>query len=82
MEPPLNRKRSCPPQLFSLLLDMPDITFVSLQKECADGFMLTDSRLLEISGKLHDFHHTAALISSLDLVITIDTSIAHLAGTL
>lgn len=82
MEPPLNRKRSCPPELFSLFLDIPGITFVSLQKECAEGFMLTDSRMLNISDKLHDFHHTAALISSLDLVITIDTSIAHLAGTL
>ncbi len=82
MDQPLNRKRSCPSQLFSLLLDMPGITFVSLQKETAQGFELRDPRLLDFSGQLQDFHHTAALISTLDLVITIDTSIAHLAGTL
>jgi len=82
LDQPLNRKRSCPPRLFSLLLDIPGISFVSLQKEAAKGFELQDPRLLDFSGQLHDFHHTAALISTLDLVITIDTSIAHLAGTL
>ncbi len=82
MEPPLNRKRSCPPQIFSKLLDIPGVTFVSLQKECPEGFSLSDPRLVDISSSLDDFHHTAALVSLLDLIITIDTSIAHLAGTM
>jgi ADP-heptose:LPS heptosyltransferase len=34
------------------------------------------------STELHDFADTAALISLLDLVVTIDTSVAHLAGAL
>jgi len=82
LNPPINRKRSCPPALISQLLDLPGITFVSLQKETSQGFELNDPRLLDLSGDLLDFHHTAALISSLDLVITIDTSIVHLAGTM
>ena len=35
-----------------------------------------------IGDDLHDFASTAALIESLDLVITVDTSVAHLAGAL
>lgn len=40
------------------------------------------NRLTDVSGHLRDFADTAALIASLDLVITVDTSIAHLAATL
>jgi ADP-heptose:LPS heptosyltransferase len=35
-----------------------------------------------LTGQLSDFAETAALISCLDLVITVDTSVAHLAGAL
>ncbi|RQH00677.1 tetratricopeptide repeat protein [Paraburkholderia dinghuensis] len=35
-----------------------------------------------IGDELHDFASTAALVASLDLVITVDTSVAHLAGAL
>jgi tetratricopeptide (TPR) repeat protein len=35
-----------------------------------------------VGDELHDFAHTAALIENLDLVITVDTSVAHLAGAL
>ena len=38
--------------------------------------------LLDCSRDLHDFEDTAALIETLDLVITTDTSVAHLAGAL
>ncbi len=79
---PVNRKRSCPAPLIARLLEIPGITFVSLHRETPEQFRLTDSRLLDFSDKLHDFHDTAALISNLDLVITIDTAVAHLAGTL
>ena len=40
------------------------------------------SRLLHLGDQLKDFSDTAALISSLDLVISVDTSVAHLAGAL
>ena len=66
------------------LLDV-DATFVSLQKDIRpdDATVLKDrSDLLHFGDKLKDFSDTAALISNLDLVISIDTSVAHLAGAL
>jgi hypothetical protein len=38
--------------------------------------------ITDIGGELQDFGETAAVISSLDLIITIDTAVAHLAGAL
>jgi len=65
------------------LLDL-DATFVSLQKEIrhTDRVPLAQSDILNLGESLEDFADTAALISELDLVITVDTSVAHLAGAL
>ena len=38
--------------------------------------------ILDVSGALVDYGQTAALVASLDLVISVDTSVAHLAGAL
>jgi ADP-heptose:LPS heptosyltransferase len=38
--------------------------------------------LLDWTDELHDFADTAALVEALDLVISVDTSVAHLAGAL
>ena len=61
-----------------------DDVWVSLQKEVreADRAALEASGILDVSAELGDFADTAALISSLDLVISVDTSVAHLAGAL
>jgi len=69
---------------FLSLLDI-NATFVGLQKDVrtADAMMLKDrSDLLHFGDELRNFSDTAALISNLDLVITVDTSVAHLAGAL
>lgn len=66
------------------LLDI-DATFVSLQKDirASDAPVLNERNdILDLSGGLRDFSDTAALVSQLDLVITVDTSVAHLAGAL
>src|ERR1700722_18131106 len=65
------------------LLDV-DATFVSLQKEIRAGEAetLTSCNVLQFSPQLGDFSDTAALISQLDLVISVDTGVAHLAGAL
>ena len=66
------------------LLDV-DATFVSLQKDVrpADAAVLDQrSDVLHFGSALNDFSDTAALISKLDLVISVDTSIVHLAGAL
>jgi len=39
-------------------------------------------RVVDHTDDLHDFSDTAALIANLDLVISVDTSVAHLAGAL
>ncbi len=61
-----------------------DATFVSLQKEirAGDAQMLAAHKVRQFAHELGDFSDTAALISQLDLVITVDTSVAHLAGAL
>jgi ADP-heptose:LPS heptosyltransferase len=67
------------------LVAMPGIDFVSLQKNPreADVQALRRCRnVIDIAAELEDFADTAAAISLIDLVITVDTSVAHLAGSL
>ena len=62
-----------------------DATFVSLQKDPRDQDKIALSErtdVLDANEHLTDFLATAALVSRLDLVITVDTSVAHLAGAL
>jgi len=81
---PMPRHRSIPLGSLLSLLDM-DATFVSLQKDVKpeDASILSErSDLLHFGDDLQDFTETAALIANMDLVISIDTSVAHLAGAL
>jgi len=81
-------KRSMPLALFEDILRMPGVSVYNLQKR--DGLeqcklLPSDVRLISYDDfdTVHGpFMDTAALISQLDLVITVDTSIAHLAGAL
>jgi len=61
-----------------------DATFVSLQKEARpeDQPLLQTSGIIDLTSDLTDFTETAALVSCLDLVISVDTSVAHLAAAL
>jgi Tetratricopeptide repeat/Glycosyltransferase family 9 (heptosyltransferase) len=79
-----DRNRSMPLQIFSRILDV-DATFVSLQKDPKpdDTTVLREqTAIVDLTAQLADFADTAALIRCLDLVITVDTSVAHLAGAL
>ncbi len=59
------------------------VTFYSLQKGLpADQATPAGMRLQRIADPLADFADSAALVSNLDLVISVDTSVAHLAGAL
>ena len=68
------------------LLPLMDVgaRFVSLQKDLRAGEAETLARagILDFATRIRDFTDTAALVSQLDLVISVDTSIAHLAGAL
>jgi tetratricopeptide (TPR) repeat protein len=62
-----------------------DAEFVSLQKDvrAGDAALLQErSDLVHLGDKLNTFADTAAVIANLDLVISVDTSVAHLAGAL
>ena len=63
------------------LLAVPGFTFVSLQKGDAGG-QAAGSPVVDWTHELADFADTAALIEALDLVITVDTAVAHAAGAL
>jgi tetratricopeptide (TPR) repeat protein len=76
--------RSMPLATLAPLLDMPDVTFLSLQKGEA-ARQLREARTKpchDVSTELTDFIETAALIANLDLVICVDTAVAHLAGAM
>ena len=79
-----DHNRSIRLRLLSRILDV-DATFVSLQKDPRgeDQVTLRDHpEIIDLTVELTDFSETAALISCLDLVITVDTSVAHLAAAL
>jgi hypothetical protein len=66
------------------LLQVPNVRWFSLQvgERASDLARLAPSSAVDLSGKLTDFAETAAAIANLDLVVTTDTAIAHLAGAL
>jgi tetratricopeptide (TPR) repeat protein len=79
-----DHNRSLPLQTLSRIFDV-DATFISLQKDPkADdkAFLVERTDILDLTEHLTDFTETAALVACLDLVITVDTSVAHLAAAL
>jgi len=80
-----DRHRSISLTTLAPILDVPGVRFVSLQvgpravdlqeSPCADG-------VVDLSPDLADFADTAAALSQLDLLISVDTAVVHLAGAL
>ena len=80
-----DRDRSIAFEQLAPVLAVPGLRFVSLQKDvrAADVGALRDrSEVIDVGADLNDFADTCAVVSQLDLVITVDTSVAHLAGAL
>jgi tetratricopeptide (TPR) repeat protein len=84
---PLDRWRSMPLAHFSPLASLPGVRLVSLQKGFGSEQLKTvDFPVIDLSGRLDEeagpLMDTAAVIRGVDLVVTSDTVIAHLAGAL
>ena len=76
----IDRRRSLPPERLAPLLELSGVHFTSLQKQGPDApvcFPMTD-----FMPEMNDFADTAALIANLDLVISVDTAVAHMAAAL
>ena len=81
-----DRQRSCRLADFAPLSELPHVSLYSLQKgdaaraqlaEDANAYSITD-----LADSLQDFSDTAAAVANLDLILTVDTSVAHLAGAM
>jgi len=85
----VNRRRNIPLAKFAPLGN-PEVQFYSLQKGQPAEAELAElasrgwdgPRMVDLSRELSDFSDTAAVIANLDLVISVDTATAHLAGAL
>lgn len=72
-------------ELAELMVRLPhEYTYVSLQKEIRESADLVsrECNIIHFEGAIDDFSDTAALCDLMDLVISVDTSVAHLAGAL
>jgi hypothetical protein len=80
-----DRNRSLSLAQLEPLLALPGVSFVSIQRELrADDAerLARDSRIVHVGDRLADFTDTAAMLALADLVVCVDTSIAHVAGAL
>lgn len=81
----LDKRRSMHLHVMAPLFDVPGVSFVSLQLGPASRQMraLPDGAVLhDVSARIADWADTADLIAGLDLVISVDTAVAHAAGAL
>lgn len=86
---PLHKRdhlRSVDPARLAPLVEVPGTRFYSLQKGGEGERRLPDlglaGRVMDLAPHLDDLRDTAAVIARLDLVITVDTAVAHLAAAL
>ncbi|HSZ55892.1 MAG TPA: tetratricopeptide repeat-containing glycosyltransferase family protein [Tepidisphaeraceae bacterium] len=76
-----DHQRSIPPEELAPLAAVGGVRFISLQKGDASSTRI-GLNLVDWTAELTDLADTAALIANLDLVICVDTAVAHLAGAL
>jgi len=80
-----DRNRSVALKTFEPLLARDGVSFISVQRDLRTGddeFLARQSNVKNVAGELADFSDTAAVLIQCDLVIAVDTAVAHLAGAL
>ena len=81
----VTRHKSVPASVFAPVLAAPDTSLFTLQPGPAGdplAFGVDAPRIVDMRTAIGDFADTAALIDTLDLVISADTAVAHVAGAL
>ena len=81
----LGRNRTCSLSDFAPIAEIPDLTFYSLQKGPASleaNNPPKGMKIINLENELNNFTDTAAVIANLDLVISVDTAVVHLAGAI
>jgi tetratricopeptide repeat protein/glycosyl transferase family 9 (putative heptosyltransferase) len=78
-----DRTRSMPAEALEPLARVRNARFISLQKpRPMKGIVPASLDLIDFTDELSDFADTAAVMQNLDLIVTVDTSVSHLAGAL
>jgi len=76
-----HRHRSCPVEMFAPLANQPDYHVFSLQPD-PRTVDLSGLGIRDLSTEINHFGDTAALVAGMDIIITVDTALAHLAGAM
>jgi tetratricopeptide (TPR) repeat protein len=80
-----DRRRSLALEQIEPLLSMPGLRFISLQRELRDADATRlggEARIADLGSELSDFADTAAILTLVDQLVCVDTSVAHVAGAL
>jgi tetratricopeptide (TPR) repeat protein len=80
-----DRNRSIPLTRFAPLWSTGAMHFFAVQRELRDGdaeLLAREPHVTQLGTELDDFADTAAVLALMDLVITVDTAVAHLAGAM
>jgi len=78
-----DRNRSIPFQVFKQIFSLKEVTWVSLQVDNnVDDLQTIPDQIIDFHNTISDFAETAGLIENIDLIITVDTAVAHLAGAM
>lgn len=81
----LNQHKSVPfPVILELIKQHPQVEWINLQIDATDqeSQALDEAGVRMFPGTIRGFHDTAALLAHMDVVLTVDTAVAHLAGAL